>query len=102
MTDRIPQGDGTVHIGSADFVDNRGRVEHGGPPQGGSGVTAQGAATWSLVGPAVPGSPSVESLQVNPIDLRPNFSGAYPKNGGFDALKGVGPRVNYEVLGEEV
>ena len=100
MADRIPQGDNTIHIGSADFVDNRGRVERGGPPQGGGGSTAQGVDSWSVVGPAGPGPPSVESLQVDPINYRPNFSGAFPANGGFDALKGVGPRVNYEVLGE--
>ena len=100
MSDRIPQGDSTVHIGSADFVDNRGRVEHGGPPQGGAGLTAQGAATWSVVGPAGPGSHSVESLQVDPIMLRPNFSGAFPANGGADAFKGEGPRIDYDVIGE--
>ena len=101
MTDRIPQGDTTVHIGSADFVDNRGRVEHGGPPQGVGGASSQGASTWSVVGPAGPGSPSLESLQVDPIKLQPNFSAAYPSNGGFDALKGVGPRVDYPVVGDE-
>lgn len=100
MADRIPLGDNTVHIGSADFVANSGAVERG-PDDLSPGQLSMGAGSFGTTGGVTPGSPSVGSLQVDPINYEPNFSAAFPSNGGLDAWKGEGPRIDYPVLGDE-
>jgi len=74
---RQPLGDNTVHIGGDEFVANAGVVEYGGPAQGSVGVNSDGSRGWGLTYDRDPGSPTVRSLQVDPINPEINYSGNY-------------------------
>ncbi len=95
MPDRLPLGDDLVSVGSDAVVANAGAVVYGGPPHGGVGVLSSGAASWGTTGGSFPASPSVESLQVSPIDYEPNYSAAFPANDPdrWKGTIGVRPRV---------
>lgn len=88
MPERMPLGDNTIHIGSNAFVANGGVVEYGGPAQGPVGIHSEGARSWALRGLPIPGSPSIGSLQVEPIVPEANYDGLFPRNGGETAWKG--------------
>ena len=106
---RTPLGDDVVHVGGPEFVANAGRVERGGPAQGGLGELSRGAGSWgstgslgqpyTAAGEQFPTSPSVESLQVNPKRYPVNYEAGFPANGGEEAWKGERPDVPNTVTG---
>lgn len=83
-----PLGDFTMNIGYDSYAANGGNVEVDRSRNAGGGTNFGEGRTFGLAGLPDPSSPGVPG-QVEPILPDPNYSLAFPYDGGANAWKGA-------------